>query len=129
MKVARGEATTAAARDTGMAAVLILLIVLTVRGQLIWGMAAAVVQVVNMTAPQVFRPLAVVWLGLSHVLGLVVSKLILAIIFFVVVTPVAIVRRIVGADSLHLRGFKRGHGSVMRQRDHTFSGKDLEQPY
>jgi hypothetical protein len=34
-----------------------------------------------------------------------------------------------GADSLKLKVFKAGRESVMRERNHTYIGRDLEQPY
>jgi hypothetical protein len=82
-----------------------------------------------MTAPQVFRPVAVIWLGFSELLGAIVSRILLAIIFFVVVTPVAIFRRIVGKDSLRLRAFKSSDASAMIERNHLFVARDLERPY
>ena len=68
--------------------------------------AAVVVLVVTMTVPLVFRPLSVVWFGFSHVLGTVMSKVLLAAVFYLIVTPVGVVRRLLGHDSLRLRAFK-----------------------
>jgi hypothetical protein len=128
-KVATGQATREQAKDTGMAAVLVLLIIALVQGSTRYVAAAMVVHVVNMTAPHVFRPAAVIWFGFSHLLGAIVSTVVLGAIFFGVVTPVAVVRRLMGADSLRLKAFKASRTTVMRERNHTFVGKDLEQPY
>jgi len=127
--VVRGEATNAQARDTGMAMVLILLLFAFFQGRNGYVLAAIGVHVLNMTAPQAFRPAAVVWFGMSHLLGTVASKILLAVVFFVIVTPVGLVRRLLGADSLQLQTFKAGRSSVMNVRNHTFTGKDIEQPY
>ena len=128
-RILRGDATREQAKDTGMALVLILFIVWFFRRGDGYVVAALVMQVVNMTAPQVFRPAAVLWFGLSHVLGAVMSRVLLSVVFFVVVTPVGVWRRMTGADALQLKAFGRGKGSVMKERNHTFVGKDLEQPY
>jgi len=116
-------------RDTGMAMVLLLLLV-DIRGKhgrvLI---AAIVLQVLNMTVPQIYRPIAVLWLGLSDLLGSVVSKILLSIVFFVIVVPIGVLRRLAGKDSLKLRAFKAGKDSVMVERNHTFIGRDLERPF
>ena len=120
---------TARARDTGMALVLLLLLVWYFTGQDAFVLGAALLHVLNMTAPQVYRPAAVVWFGLSHVLGAVVSRVVLTGVFFGVVMPVGLLRRAFGADSMQLKAFKAGRGSVMDRRDHTFTGKDLEHPY
>jgi hypothetical protein len=127
--VLRGDATRDQARDTGMALVLILLLFAVFQERIGFVLAAIGVHVLNMTAPQIFRPAAVVWFGLSHLLGTVVSKVLLAVVFFVVVTPVGRLRRLMGADSLQLQAFKAGSSSVMKVRNHLFTGKDLEQPY
>lgn len=116
-------------RDTGMAMVLLFLIVFATRKREGWLLAAMALHVVNMIVPQMFRPVAVLWLGLSDLLGSVVSKILLSIVFFLVVTPIGIVRRLLGKDSLKLRAFKAGHESVMLERNHTFIGQDLERPY
>jgi uncharacterized membrane protein YgdD (TMEM256/DUF423 family) len=112
-----------------MAVVLLLLLFWLFQRHEGYVIAAVVVHLVCMTIPGVFRPVAVVWFGASHLLGSVVSRVLLAAIFFTVVTPIGLVRRIAGADSLRLRAFKRGSGSVMLERNHTFTGKDLERPY
>lgn len=116
-------------RDTGMAMVLILLIVAASRKREGYLFIAMVLQVVNMIVPQVFQPVAVLWLGLSDLMGAVVSKVLLSIVFFGVVTPIALIRRLFGKDSLKLRAFKGSKESVMLERNHVFAGRDLERPY
>jgi len=116
-------------RDTGMAMVLLLLIVAASRKREGYLFIAMALHVVNMIWPQIYRPLAVLWLGLSDLLGAVVSKVLLSIVFFVVVTPIGIFRRLAGKDSLKLRAFKASTDSVMLERNHTFVGQDLERPY
>ena len=116
-------------RDTGMAVVLLLLLVFASKKREGYLIAAIVLQVINMAVPQIFRPVAVVWLGFSELLGAVMSRILLSIVFFAVVTPIAIFRRLVGKDSLKLRAFKANEDSVMVERNHTFVGRDLERPY
>ena len=128
-RMLRGDATREQARDTGMALVLVCLLIALARKEFGYVTVAIIVHVVNMTAPQLFRPTAVVWFGLSHVMGNVVSKVIMMIVFFVIVTPIGVWRRLSGADALQLKPFKAGRGSVMEVRNHTFTGKDIEQPY
>lgn len=128
-RVFRGDATREQARDTGMAIALALLLFWMARRRDGYIAAVIIVHFVNMIAPQVFRPIAVVWFGLSQLTGTVASKVILTIVFFGVVTPIGLWRRTLGTDSLKLRAFKGGKGSVMKERNHTFVGKDLEQPY
>lgn len=116
-------------KDTGMAMVLLLLLIFVGRKREGYLFAAMGLHVLNMTVPKVFRPLAFLWFGLSDLLGAVMSKVLLSIVFFGVVIPIAAVRRMLGKDSLKLRVFKAGKGSVMLVRDHTFVAADLERPY
>ena len=82
-----------------------------------------------MVAPQVFRPVAVVWLGLSHLIGALVSRVLLSMVYVFLVTPVGLLRRVAGKDSLRLRAFKASGESVMVPRNHRCAGSDLEKPY
>jgi hypothetical protein len=116
-------------RDTGMAMVLLLLLSLLKWGRTELLVAALIALVVTMIAPQAFRPLAVVWFGLAHVLGAVMSRVLLSLVFGLVVTPIGLLRRAFGMDTMRLRAFKAGDESVMTVRNHTFTAGDLEKPY
>jgi hypothetical protein len=116
-------------RDTGMAMVLLFLIlgVVLKRQELL--IAAVALHIFNMTLPQMYRPVAVFWLGFSDLLGAVASKILMFIVFFAVVTPIGVLRRLLGKDSLKLRAFKAGPDSVMLLRNYVFTARDLERPY
>ena len=124
-----GDATRDQARDTGMAVVLALLLLALAQHRSVFIVAAVAIHAVTMAAPDVYRPLAVLWLGFAEALGTVASTLLLSLVFFVVVTPIGWLRRRVGTDALRLRAFKTGRQSVMELRNHTFSGRDIERPY
>lgn len=116
-------------KDTGLALLLIILLVA-------WGQRSSVllapavgVLVLAMTAPQLFTPLARLWFALSHGMGKVGSTVLLSLVFFVVVTPVALLRRLLGRDAMGLRQWRGGSQSVFVRRDHTFTAADLEKPF
>jgi Saxitoxin biosynthesis operon protein SxtJ len=129
MKFLKRKITKDQSRDTGMAMVLLLLIVFASRKREGFLIAAMVLHVVNMIVPQIYRPVAVLWLGFSDLLGAVVSRILLSVVYFVVVVPIGILRRFSGKDSLKLRAFKASKDSSMVERNHTFTGRDLERPY
>ena len=116
-------------KDTGMAMVLLLLLFSGAFKRETLVTIAIVALIVDMTFPQLYRPVAVVWLGLTHLLGTIISKILLTLVFFGVVTPIGLARNLLGKDSLKLRGFKCGEDSVMISRNHTFTGQDIEKPY
>jgi len=117
------------AKDTGMAMVLIcLLIVLIGHKQQFLGVAV-VLLLINMIKPTLFKPLAKIWLGFSHVLGTFMSKIILSILFFGMVTPIGLLRRCLGKDSLQIKKWKKERTSVFRVRDHLFKADDIKHPF
>ena len=123
------RATVEQAKDTGLAAVLILLLVAH-----FWELptlvpAAIAVLVITMVWPALFRPAARLWFGLSHVLGTVASKVLLSVVFIVLATPMGLLRRVLGADSMRLREWKSGPDSVFLERDHLYTPEELERPY
>jgi len=117
------------ASDTGMAAVLILLLIGLFTQNNIYYKIAIPVLIMNMTFPMFYYPFAIIWLGLSQLLGTIVSKIILSIVYFVMVVPTGLFRRIIGKDSLQLSKFKKANTSVMQTREYNFSSEDIENPY
>lgn len=117
------------ASDTGMAAVLVLLLIGLFTNNTIYYKIAIPVLVINMTYPMFYKLLAIIWLGFSQLLGTVVSKIILTIIYIIMVIPVGVFRKLLGKDSLQLSEFKKGNQSVMQTRDYTFLSKDIEKPF
>jgi hypothetical protein len=65
------------------------------------------------------------WLKLAEVLGAVNSRIILAAIFYLFLTPIAVLARLIRGDFLHLR--KRGGAgrSYWHSRDHAYTAEDL----
>lgn len=116
-------------RDTVLALVLILLLLFFFIRETAILYAMAAVLVLGMTVPRLFAPLARLWFGFSHALGFVMSRLLMGILFFGLVTPVGLFRRLLGKDVLALRQWKKGRTSVFTRRDHVISASDLERPY
>ena len=117
------------ASDTGMAAVLILLLIGLFTHNNLYYKIAIPVLIINMTFPKFYHLFAIVWLGFSQLLGTVVSKIILTIAYILMIIPVGIFRRLIGKDSLQLSEFKKNNNSVMKVRNYNFSSKDIENPY
>lgn len=71
-----------------------------------WLMVALLLLVLAWRVPQWLTPLAQAWLWLGHLLGAVNSRIILALVFFLVITPVALLFRLFGRDALRLKQVK-----------------------
>jgi hypothetical protein len=56
--------------------------------------------VVSLVIPRILRPLNWLWMRFGLLLGMIVSPIVMGIIYFVVITPVALFFRIKGRDAL-----------------------------
>jgi hypothetical protein len=83
----------------------------------------------TMILPVIFYPFTILWLNLSHYLGIVSSFLLLSIIFLVIVTPVGLIRRLGGRDTLSLKKFRNGTDTVFVSRKHLFTRENLSNPF
>ena len=117
------------AKDTGMAMVLILLLFGVALQNYIYVKLGILCLLIAMAIPLLFKYVAIFWLGLSHFIGTFVSKIILSAIFFLIVSPVGLIKRLLGHDTLKSRQFKAATDSVMVLRNHTFKKEDIIKPY
>lgn len=80
---------------------------------------------ISLLTPIILHPFAVSWFGMSKVMGKITSWILIILIFFLVVTPVALVRRWSGKDNLNLKKFKKGSSSVFVERNHKYDRSDM----
>ncbi|OGW40700.1 MAG: hypothetical protein A2Y97_07585 [Nitrospirae bacterium RBG_13_39_12] len=66
------------------------------------------------------------WLKFAHVLGTINSKIILTLIFFLFLTPIAVLYRIVKGDFMRLRKSSVYSKSYWIEKNHKYVSKDLE---
>jgi hypothetical protein len=90
-----------------------------------WVAAAFVLILFTIILPVIFYPFALVWFGLSELLSIVSPAIILTIIFFLIVTPMGLIRRLLGKDSMRLKQFKKDRQSVMIDRNHLYTESDF----
>jgi len=65
--------------------------------------AAIVIIIAALFSPFLLRPLHKTWMALAFFLGGVMSRLILTLLFYLILTPVGLLLRLFGKDLLHLR--------------------------
>jgi len=94
-----------------------------------YAIATFIILVFSLLIPKLFYPIAKLWFALGTVLGFVSTKILLSIIFFLVLTPIGVLRKLLGKDSLHLKLFKKDNFSVLKVREQQFSAEDLKNPY
>lgn len=87
---------------------------------------AIVMGVVGAFSKFLAAKIALAWMKLGEAMGFVMSKLILTIIFFGFLFPLATLSRFFnrGQDALQLK--RKTSGSYYHERQHTYTAKDLE---
>lgn len=70
---------------------------------LIYGGLAVTLGPIGLVAPAVMRPIFIAWLAAAFPIGWVVSRVLLLILFFGVITPIAAIFRMMGRDVLSVR--------------------------
>jgi membrane-associated phospholipid phosphatase len=68
-----------------------------------FGVIGGILFLAGLLFPQILKPLNKIWMGLAIVLGFFMSRLILTILFYLVLTPIAFIAKIVGKKFLILK--------------------------
>lgn len=85
-----------------------------------WGLLlAAAFGLVALLAPQLLAPLNKLWFKFGLLLGKVIAPLVMSLVYFTTVTPIALLARLVGKDFLHIAPASRQRDSfwIERQAD------------
>jgi hypothetical protein len=88
-----------------------------------------VLALITVIAPMLFYPFAALWWGLAGFLNKVSTALVLHLVFFVVVTPMGLIRKGMGRDNLKIKQFKKSTHSVMTDRNHVYTAADLSNTF
>lgn len=78
---------------------------------------------IGIASPWLAGKISWVWLKFAELLGAVMSKVILGLVFFLFLTPISFLYRLFKNDSLSL---KKKNDSYYTKRDHLYINKDLE---
>ena len=111
--------------EFGQTAVLVTLFLALYLKQNNFVITAFICTLITVLAPIIFYPFAFCWLGVSQVLSFISSRIIVSLVFFLVVTPTGLLRRLSGKDSLKLKQFKKNSQSVMEERNHLYTKADF----
>lgn len=84
---------------------------------------AALFLILGLALPVVLRPVQRAWMAFAIVLGWVMTRVILVVLFYVGITPVAIIARIVGKRFLAL-GFEPAKASYWDRREKPDRGSE-----
>lgn len=86
-------------------------------------MAAIAVGILSIASDTVGTLIVKGWFKLAEILGWINSRILLSIIFFLFLVPMALISRLFGKGSMQL---KKKEGSLYTERNHKFTKEDLE---
>lgn len=112
--------------EVPLSIVLFLLIVFVISKQISFVYAALIVGVLSMLSDWIAQKITFVWQKIMKIVGFVNSHVLLSIIFFVVLTPIAFLFKIFKGDVLKL---KKNDLTYYKERDHLYTKADLENPW
>lgn len=86
---------------------------------------ALVIAVLSLMSDFIRDKIIWLWIKLAEWLGFVNSKILLSLIFFLILTPVALIFRLTGKDPMQLKR-KKDSKSFYIERNHTYTKEDLQ---
>ncbi len=79
--------------------------------------------------PMVLKPIYKVWMSFAIVMGWVMTRVILILLFYFVITPISFVARLGGKDFLNIRFNRRENSYWIPKEEKTMEKRDYERQY
>lgn len=114
--------------NTALALILLLLIITYFVKNTVFLLLSIFCVVLVMVCPKIYAIPAKIWLSFSSLLGILMSRIVLGIIFYCVQTPVALLCRVFGHDPMRLKDQKTVQSSFITQH-RRFVADDLKNPF
>lgn len=87
--------------------------------------AAAVIGVLGVFSSFMAEKITWVWMKIAEVLGYINARILLSVIFFIFLFPLALLTRLIKGNTLKLKK-NEGGDSYFDERNHTYEPKDIE---
>lgn len=123
-------------RKFGITIGIVLLIIAAIlflneKGTTLWFIIAGTLLILTgLVYPNILKPFNKVWMGLAVILGFVMSRVILSFLFFLVLTPTALIAKIAGKKFLDIKMNNNNSGSYWIKRTNTqFSTEKYEKQF
>ena len=89
----------------------------------------AIILIVLLIVPRLIYPATWTLLFVGKLLNKIIPAILLTIVFFLIVTPIGLIRSAMKIDSLNLKKFKKGTHSVFIVKDKFVHFEDIKQPF
>ncbi len=114
-------------KESILAITFLLLLLFIYSKNLIFIYTAIGLILVSLLFNQVANVLDMLWKKLTHILGLISSSIILAVIFYGIVFPWGMILKLIKKDPLQLSSSNKTTTFISRNK--LFTGNDLKNPY
>jgi len=84
-----------------------------------------ILSLMTLLFPLIFYPFAFVWFGFSKIMAKVSTSILLGVVFFIIVIPVGLIRKMMRLDGLKIKQFKKSTDTVLVNREHIYADSDL----
>ena len=74
---------------------------------------------------ELLKPLNIAWIKFGEILGKVIAPIVMALVFFIILTPTSIIVRIFGKDLLKLKFSKDSSYWIKREKNITSMDKQF----
>ena len=92
----------------------------------IWSIILSfIILIIVFFKPSLLRTLNKIWIKLGELLGKLIAPIIMALVFFIIVTPISFFVRILGKDLLMLKFSKNNSYWIKRQKNLTTMDKQF----
>ena len=112
-------------KEFGMLTVLVTSVLTFYLGKNNLMVVVSILTLLTLLCPVVFYPFAVIWYGFSKTMGKISTAILLGVVFFIIVIPVGMIRKMMHLDGLKIKQFKKTTESVMVNREHIYTDADL----
>lgn len=91
--------------------------------------AVFVILMLTLIVPVCLKPISWLWFNIASLISLIVPMVLFTILYYGLVTPVGLTRKLMGKDSLQLGAFKKDKESVFYKMQKTINRKSFERQF
>ena len=84
---------------------------------------SAVFLILGLTNSKILTPLNKLWIKFGEILGMIIAPLVMALVYFIVLTPISLIVRIFGKDLLGLKFLKQKNSYWINRKKKRLSMK------
>ena len=90
---------------------------------------AVVLLICGLLIPQILKPVQKVWMAIALLIGWVMTRVILSVLFYLVITPLGILARLLGKDALDLKFDRNAHSYWILRKERINKKEDYEKQF